>query len=97
MVPRPGSKNIANWWYSDYRNHNASYLRLKNFSIGYNAGKALLKPTGLSQLRVYLAGTNLFTVSSLSKYGVDPEAPEGTPAYYYPQQRTISCGIMVRY
>lgn len=97
MVPRPGSKNIANWWYSDYRNHTASYLRLKNLSFGYNVGKEMLKPTGLSQLRIYLAGTNLFTVSSLSKYGVDPEAPEGTPAYYYPQQRTISVGITMRY
>lgn len=97
LVPRPGSKNIANWWYSDYRNHNASYLRIKNLSLGYNAGKELLKKTGLSQMRVYLAGTNLFTLSSLSKYGVDPEAPEGTPAYYYPQQRTISCGLMLSY
>jgi len=97
MVPRPGSKNIANWWYSDYRNHNASYVRIKNLSLGYNAGKEMLKKTGLSQMRVYLAGTNLLTLSSLSKYGVDPEAPEGTPAYYYPQQRTISCGLMLSY
>jgi hypothetical protein len=51
----------------------------------------------LSKLRVYIAGTNLFTLSSLAKYGVDPEAPEGTPAYYYPQQRTISLGVSINY
>ncbi len=97
LVPRPGSKNPANWWYSDYRNHDSSYLRLKNAAIGYNLSGDLLQKIKLSKLRIYLAGTNLFTLSSLSRYGVDPEAPEGTPAYYYPQQRTVSVGISVVY
>lgn len=97
LVPRPGSKNPANWWYSDYRNHNASYVRLKNMSIGYSLGRNSLERLKMSNLRIYVAGTNLFTLSNLSKYGVDPEAPEGTPAYYYPQQRTISLGISVNY
>ncbi|SHF74955.1 TonB-linked outer membrane protein, SusC/RagA family [Mariniphaga anaerophila] len=97
LVPRPGSKNPANWWYSDYRNHNASYVRLKNMSVGYTLNSNLLDRLKMSNLRVYVAGTNLFAISSLSKYGVDPEAPEGTPAYYYPQQRTISLGLSVSY
>lgn len=96
-VPRPGSQNGANWWYSDYRNHSTSYLRLKMMSLGYDLKDAWTRKVGLSKARIYVAGTNLFTISSLSKYGVDPEAPEGTPAYYYPQQKTISVGVSINY
>lgn len=97
LVPRPGSMNTANWYTSDYRIHNASYLRLKNFTFGYELGEKALKATKLAKLRVYVAGTNLLTFTNLKKYGVDPEAPEGTPAYYYPQQRTISIGLTLTY
>lgn len=97
LVPRPGSEVTSNWWTSDYRTHDAWYLRLKSLSIGYELGKKALDATKLAKLRFYLAGTNLFTITNLSKYGVDPEAPEGTPAYYYPQQRTISIGLSLTY
>lgn len=97
LVPRPGSKNPANWWYSDYRNHNTSYIRLKNMAIGYSLNSSLLSKYKINKLRVYVAGTNLLTFSSLNRFGVDPEAPEGTPAYYYPQQRTLSFGLSITY
>lgn len=97
LVPRPGSSNPANWWYSDYRNHNTSYIRLKNMALGYSLCSNLLEKLKIDKMRVYVAGTNLLTFSNLNKLGVDPEAPEGTPAYYYPQQRTISLGFSVNY
>lgn len=92
LVPRPGGAS-TNWLYSDYRIHNTAYLRLKNFTIGYEIPKSVLQHIGVDRLRLYFAGTNLFTLSTLNKYGVDPEMPEGTPAYYYPQQRTLSFGL----
>ena len=92
LVARPGGAS-TNGYYSDFNNHNTAYLRLKNLSIGYNLPKALISKVGIQQLRIYMAGTNLFTLSTLHKYGVDPEVPEGSPAYYYPQQRTISIGL----
>ncbi len=92
IVPRPGG-SPSNGFYSDYRLHPTSYLRLKNASIGYELPKQLLSIIGISKFRIYLAGTNLFTVSTLSKYGIDPEVPDGNTAYYYPQQRTISMGL----
>jgi len=49
--------------------------------------------SGINKLRVYVAGTNLFTLSTLSEFGVDPENPGGNVAYYYPQQRTFSIGL----
>ncbi|ADY53640.1 TonB-dependent receptor [Pseudopedobacter saltans DSM 12145] len=97
LVPRPGSKNVANWWYSDYRNHNTRYLRLRSLSLGYEFNDRILKSLKMSKLRVYAAGSNLFTITNLSKLGVDPEAPEGSAAYYYPQQRTVSIGLSLNY
>lgn len=93
LVPRPGGSTSTNWLYSDYRNHNTSYLRLKNMSIGYDVPKLLLTKIGIEKVRLYVAGTNIFTISSLHKYGVDPEMPEGYGVgFYYPQQHTISFG-----
>lgn len=92
LVARPGGAS-TNKYYSDFNNHNTAYLRLKNLSIGYELPKGLVSKAGIQQLRIYIAGTNLFTLSSLHKYGVDPEVPEGSPAYYYPQQRTLSVGL----
>lgn len=92
LVARPGGAS-TNKYYSDFNNHNTAYLRLKNLSIGYELPKGLVSKAGIQQLRIYIAGINLFTLSSLHKYGVDPEVPEGSPAYYYPQQRTLSVGL----
>lgn len=66
-------------------------------AIGYSLNSSLLSKYKINKMRVYIAGTNLFTFSSLSSFGVDPEAPEGTPAYYYPQQRTLSFGLSIIY
>ncbi len=92
LLPRPNG-SATNDFYSDYRNHNTSYIRLKNLSLGYSVPSPLLMRVGVSKLRVYVAGTNLLTFSSLKKYGVDPEMPEGYGAgVYYPQQFTLSVG-----
>lgn len=78
---------------SDYNFKKASYLRLKTLAIGYSLPVALLTKAKVRNLRLYLAGTNLFTINPLKKYYVDPEAPSGQAGYYYPQQRTISFGL----
>ena len=92
LVARPGGSGTNNF-YSDFNNHDTAYLRLKSLSISYDVPKAFLSRFGIQQIRVYGAGTNLFTISSLHKFGVDPEVPEGSPAYYYPQQSTFSLGL----
>lgn len=92
LSSRPGGSS-TNWFYSNYHNHNTTYLRLKNMSLGYEIPASVLNKMGAEKLRLYIAGTNLFTISSISKYGVDPEMPEGYGAgVYYPQQYTISVG-----
>ncbi len=92
IVPRLGGAG-SNDYSSDYRYIAADYLRLKNLSIGYNLPKNLLDVIKIKDLRIYVAGTNLFTASKLNKYSIDPEAPSGYGGYYYPQMRTFTCGI----
>lgn len=92
IVPRPGG-SLTNFYYSDYKLHPTAYFRLKNASLGCELPKKWLAISGISKLRIYVAGTNLLTISTISKYGVDPETPGGNVAYYYPQQRTFSMGL----
>lgn len=99
LVPRYGG-SPTNGVASDYRIHNAAYIRLKDASIGYTLPQRWTRKIHLDRVRFYVAGTNLFTLSTLAKYGVDPEVPDGSGptgepvslVYYYPQQRTISFG-----
>jgi len=93
LIPRPAG-SATNWLYSDYRNHNTAYMRLKNVSLGYQVPATFLNRIGVDRFRAFLAGTNLFTLSALNKFGVDPEMPEGYGAgVYYPQQYTMSVGV----
>lgn len=85
----------SNGLFSNLYFKKASYLRLKSLAIGYNLPKGLLNKVNLRNVRIYFAGTNLFTVNPLKKYGVDPEAPSGQAGYYYPQQKTVSLGLNV--
>ncbi len=50
----------------------ASYLRLKNVSLSYNIPRKILQRAKIQSIRIYISGTNLWT---LTKYtGYDPEA-----------------------
>lgn len=87
IIPRQKLGQTTNMWNSDYWNRNASYLRLKNVSLGYS----LRRPN----MRVFLSGTNLFTISQLRKYGLDPESPDATRGWTYPIQRTFTIGLNI--
>jgi TonB-linked SusC/RagA family outer membrane protein len=92
LVPRRGGSG-SNDWNSDYWIRATSYLRLKNASLGYTLPKQWTGKAGIENLRLYVSATNLFTLSSLSEYCVDPEAPSSSVDAYYPIQRTISFGL----
>ena len=55
----------------DYAVENASFLRLKNVSIGYTLPKYLVRKAWLENVRVYVTGYNLLTFTKYS--GADPE------------------------
>ena len=56
---------------------NAAYCRIKNLQVGYTLPKAWTDKAGMSSVRVYISGDNLFTFSHMSKI-FDPEALEST-------------------
>lgn len=68
---------------------NGSYLRLKNASISWTFPKTITHSLHLENLRFYVLGQNLFTITKLNR---DPE----TSGYYQlPTLRTITAGIQV--
>jgi iron complex outermembrane receptor protein len=67
---------------SDYYIENASFLRMDNFNIGYNAGGIISKNTNLR------IGANVQNVFTVTKYkGLDPEVPGGIDNNFYPRPR----------
>lgn len=100
LFPRSGSVAIGPApTNSDFFLKKENYVRLKTLTFGYNLPNNLLKSVKISNLRIFFAGTNLFTLDKLKKYGLDPEAPSTAGEYYnnnaffYPQQRTLTLGL----
>ena len=50
-----------------------TYLRLQNLQLGYNLPASVLQSIGVKSARIYVMGTNLFTITNYS--GLDPELP----------------------
>lgn len=76
---------------------NASYLTLQDFTIGYSLPKQLIQSIGLTKVRLYVQGNNLWLWSK--RQGLDPRqsiSGETTAAYYSPI-RTISGGVSVSF
>lgn len=97
FIPRLGSTAATNSLHSDHYYKKAGYMRLKVLSIGYSLPAQWLNSIKFNQVRVYAAGTNLFTFNPLRKYETDPEAPSDNGGYYYPQQLTLTFGVNVSF
>jgi TonB-linked SusC/RagA family outer membrane protein len=75
---------------SDFWIEDTSYLRLKNVTVGYTFPEI----KGISRLRIYAAGENLFTITDYS--GLDPEVGNrGLDGGQYPTATTFSIGLNV--
>lgn len=70
-VAKYGNKDQGNVSSSRYL-EDSDYLKLRSLTLGYNLK---LPQWGIQNLRVYLTGENLFTITDYS--GVDPEVPAG--------------------
>lgn len=96
IIPRMGG-SWANGLPSDFNYIQSGYLRLKTTSLGYHLPKGLMNRINLQDVRVFVSGVNLLTLSKLNKYDIDPEAPPGSSGRYYPQQRTITIGTTIKF
>ena len=77
---------------------NASYIRLKNLSIGYTLPQNLVAKWKLQNLRVFVTGENLWTGTGLTDL-FDPETIASAPAgmMKYPMSAVYSFGLSVTY
>lgn len=91
--PRLSLESSSNNAYSSTRWYRpGDYLRLKTAQLGYTLPQSITKKAGIKKLRIYVEGSNLFTLSHVGKYNIDPELPSVNNGYY-PQQRVISVGL----
>lgn len=68
-----------------------SFVRLQDVSLGYTFDKRLTKRLGIENLRLFMSGQNLLTLTGWD--GWDPEANLGISSTAYPVMRTYAFGI----
>ena len=84
-APRPRNGTIN--YLSSLAYQDASYVRLRNVSIGYTFPKKMMSALKMSNLRVYASGTNIWTLTKYLSYS--PEAS----ASAYPEPQTFVIGL----
>lgn len=80
----------ADFWLRD-----ASFFRLKSLEVSYVLPEELLSRFGVSNVRFYAGGTNLFSIDHMKKYNLDPETDNKT-GVNYPQTRIYRIGVSIQ-
>lgn len=90
---------------SDWAIEDGSFLRLSNFTLGYTVPRRIISRFGMSQLRVYAAGYNLWLLTNYTGY--DPEVSTSRGSYAaltpgldhssYPKFRSFTLGLNVTF
>ncbi len=68
----------------------ASYLKLRNLTIGYTLP---IPKSVKAKVRIFATGSNLFTITPYSGY--DPEVASGTDSGAYPAASTVVFGAEI--
>jgi TonB-linked SusC/RagA family outer membrane protein len=86
---------IGSWMYSDLALFSASYLNVKNISIGYNLPVSLLSKIKASNFRVFASADNVAMITGHSGYDPRMSLVGGLEvgAYGYPYMSTVSMGV----
>ena len=104
--PRPDFTSNKNHQVQTRYLQDASYIRLKNFQLGYTLPASMIRKIGITNCRIFVSGENLWTGTKLSKL-FDPEtisggntdsnasAPIKSAGNAYPLSRTWSFGLSV--
>ena len=84
----------------------ASYLRLKNITLGYSMPQETLERIGniFKGIRFYVTGTNLFTIKKDEMKGIDPEVTDdidplfqGESFFTAPQSKSLLFGARLQF
>lgn len=89
---------------SDFYVKNGSFAKLKFLTLGYSLPERVIQNIGMTQLRFYVTGQNLFVITDYD--GPDPEIGQafsntvldvGIDRGFYPQPRAIILGFQVKF
>lgn len=94
-LPAFGATNISLQDFSDRFIVDASYLRLRFSTIGYNFSQEMLKNTFLTGAKVFVNAENMFTWSKWR--GWDAESTRSADQYQYPTPRIVSFGVELKF
>jgi hypothetical protein len=77
----------------------ASYVRLKSLELGYTFASSFIEEIGLKNVRLYINGHNLLTITDPFVKAFDPEKIEGAlnTGWVYPLQKNYNLGVNVRF
>jgi TonB-linked SusC/RagA family outer membrane protein len=81
----------GNQYLSDYYIKNASFLKMDNLGLSFNAGR--LSKNSNTNLRISANVQNVFVVTDYN--GIDPELSSGIDYNLYPRPRIYSLGVNV--
>lgn len=102
-IPRmTTNRNNLNHRTSDLFIEKGDFFRLKNMTLGYTLPTAATQVIGIDQVRLYVSGQNVFTITDYS--GLDPEMgyidgnlQRGVDYARYPQARTWLFGASISF
>lgn len=80
---------------STFQMLDSRYLRLKSAEVGFNFPKSMLTNAGISNLRIFISGSNLLTFDKIDY--IDPEYLPDARGNYYPQTRFYAMGLNVTF
>ncbi len=71
----------------------ASYIRLRTLTLGYNLGSSLLNTLNLKSGRIYFSGTNLLTISDFLSYSPEQDLNAGV----FPETLNLTVGLNINF
>ena len=93
--PRLTRSSQTNFVTSSFWLQDASYVRLKNITLGYTLPKAWLDKAGISNAKIFFTGENLLTFTGLDG-GIDPEE-SSERGLSYGNVKKLSLGVKLSF
>jgi hypothetical protein len=95
LYPRlASSQNSNNHRSNSYFLKKGDYIRLKNIELGYNMPKKAIGKIGISNLRIFVSGTNLLTFDHIKLMDPESNSSDGSG---YPQMKLWTMGFNLKF
>ncbi|NML38775.1 SusC/RagA family TonB-linked outer membrane protein [Chitinophaga sp. G-6-1-13] len=91
LYPGGNPHSAGYQWTSTFNVYNGGFLRMKYLNINYKLPDAILNRLSMQDVRVFVAGSNLFNITKFKMYD-----PEILGFMSYPTSKTFTVGIDVR-